>query len=264
MLSTNDRSSILSWEQFTAHNRSLDTEEVENMLSIDAPFNPGAVSPALTSLTELPESPSLSAMPSPTGYGSISQVLLPEVTPSPAPHNAALRFEEFAAETPPMFDSAAVTMLRLQVASLENTATERLMKIEFLESQLQSAKEARIHDAEELSKQMSELEQQVQASLRPDEQLTQQVAFLEEQLRHAQTGQEQAVQEALEKLEADESASRAKALRTKRVRCDAAIAACTAGAAWSAVRDTAEGELELIRSNKEMLAVLLAGLDRAL
>ena len=232
------------------------------MLSIDAPFQAGALSPALTSLTELPESPSLSAMPSPSGYGSISQVLLPDVTPSPAVHNAALRFEEYAAETPPSYDSGAVTMLRLQLAALESSNTERLMQIEYLEAQLQTAKDARLRDTEELARQISDLEDQVQASLRPNEQLTQQLASLEDQLQHAQAAQQQAVQEALRQKEAQAVASRTDSLRIQQVRWETSTAACKASTAWSAVCDTAEGELELVRSSLETLAVLMAGLDQ--
>lgn len=232
------------------------------MLSVDAPFNPAVLSPALTSLAELPESPSLSAMPSPSGYGSISQVLLPDATPSPAIHNNALRFDEYAVESTPPADSGTMTMLKLQLASLENTAMERLVKIEYLESQLEAARDQRLRDAEELEKQVSELEEQLQATLKPDEQLTQQVASLEEQLRHAQKAQKQAVEEALKKVQTETSASRATALREHHARWDAATLACDAKAAWMAVRDTAEGELELIRSNRETLAVLLAGLEQ--
>lgn len=232
------------------------------MLSVDAPFNPAVLSPALTSLAELPESPSLSAMPSPSGYGSISQVLLPDATPSPAIHNNALRFDEYAVESTPPADSGTLTMLKLQLASLENTAIERLVKIEYLESQLEAARDQRLRDAEELEKQVSELEEQLQATLKPDEQLTQQVASLEEQLRHAQKAQKQAVEEALKKVQTETSASRATALREHHALWDAATIACDAKAAWMAVRDTAEGELELIRSNRETLAVLLAGLEQ--
>lgn len=232
------------------------------MLSIDAPFHAGLLSPALSSLTELPESPSLSAMPSPGGYGSISQVLLPDVTPSPAVHNAALRFEEYASHTPPAYDGGAVTMLRLQLAAMENTTTEKSMKIEYLESQLQTAKDARIRDAEELARQISELEAQVQASLLPNEQLTEQVAALEEQLQHAQNAQEQAVQEALRQTEAQTQAAQTDVLRVRQARWEASAVACKASAAWNAVCETAEGELELVRANLETLAVLMAGLDQ--
>lgn len=230
------------------------------MLTVDAPFQPGALSPALSSLTELPESPTLSAMPSPTGYGSISQVLLPDVTPSPAIHNAALRFDEFAAETPPRVDSGAITLMRLQLASLENVATERLTKIEYLEAQLQAAREARLRDTEDLANQISVLEEQVQESLRPDEQLTQQVASLEEQLQHARSAQDQAVREALKRSEAEAKTSRANALQEQQTRWHASSAACKVASAWRTVHNTAEGELDLIRSNLETLAVLSAGL----
>ena len=136
------------------------------------------------------------------------------------------------------------------------------MKIEYLESQLQTARDARIQDAEELSKQVTELEEQLQASLRPDEQLTHRVASLEDQLRHAQAAQEQAVQEALGRMQAEKSVSEMDAVQVHHARWEATNAACEAKAAWNVVYAEAESELELIRSNKQMLAVMLAGLDQ--
>lgn len=235
-------------------------DDIENMLSeIDAPFRPGAVSPSLTNLTDIPESPSLSAMPSPTGYGSISQVLLPDVTPSPAIHNMALRFDDFANDMP-MGDTGTSTMLRLQLASAEHMAIERLSRIEALEAQLQNAKEARLQDAEDLARQISVLEEEVQGHLRPDDRLTQYAATLEEQLAHAQAAREQAVSEAVEQSRTQAEVCRTRALKVQQGKWEAVTAACDASASWRAVRDAAEGELELVRSNREMLTVLLAGL----
>ncbi|RPD58362.1 hypothetical protein L227DRAFT_577072 [Lentinus tigrinus ALCF2SS1-6] len=261
----NDRGSILSWEQLAQHSKTLDDEDVERMISeIPAPFRPGAISPAL-SVIDIPDSPSLSALPSPTGYGSISQVLLPDVTPSPAIHNTTRLFDNMGPPTP-SGDSAALTLLRLQLAAAESRAQERLAQMQSLEEQLHAAKEARMRDAEELARQISELEQQVHGNLAIEGQRTEQIAVLEEMLREAQAAQEKSVKDVARKAEDALCASKAAALQAKQAqaRSEVAFAAREVGAAWFCVRETAESELELVRSNREMLAVLLAGLDHNL
>ena len=261
----NDRGSILSWEQLAEHSKTLDDEDVERMISeMPAPFRAGAISPAL-SVIDIPDSPSLSALPSPTGYGSISQVLLPDVTPSPAIHNTTRLFDNMGPPTP-SGDSAAVTLLRLQLAAAESRAQERLAQMQSLEEQLHAAKEARMRDAEELARQISELEQQVHGNLAIEGQRTEQIAVLEEMLREAQVAQEKVAKDVARKAEDTICASRAAALEAKQAqaRSEVAFAAREAGAAWFCVRETAESELEFVRSNREMLAVLLAGLDHSL
>ncbi|KAI0724214.1 hypothetical protein C8T65DRAFT_451 [Cerioporus squamosus] len=261
----NDRGSILSWEQLAQHSKTLDDEDVERMISeIPAPFRPGAISPAL-SVIDIPDSPSLSALPSPTGYGSISQVLLPDVTPSPAIHNTTHLFDNMGPPTPSA-DSAAATLLRLQLAAAESRAQERLMQMQSLEEQLHAAKEARMRDAEELARQISELEQQVHGNLAIESQRTEQIAVLEEMLREAQVAHEKSAKDAARKAEDALCASKAAALQARQAqaRSEVASAARQAGTAWFCVRDAAESELELVHSNREMLAVLLAGLNHSL
>lgn len=264
----NDRGSILSWDQLAQHNRSMGTPDVEHMLAdVDAPFHSLMASPTPSQLTlaDIPESPMLSAMPSPSGYGSISQVLLPDVTPSPAPHPLTLRYDDSADVSP--IESATSTLLRLQLASLENTAHERQTRIETLEAQLAAATEARLRDTEDLARQISALEEQIHGNLgagRPDDRLAQYAAELEEQLAQAQVVRDGAVADALKQAALDAVASQAAALQCQQAKVDLAAAACDARAAWGAVRCTAEGELEMVRSNRETLAVLLAGLDHSL
>ncbi|KZT65578.1 hypothetical protein DAEQUDRAFT_519592 [Daedalea quercina L-15889] len=259
----NDRGSIMSWEQLAKHSRTLRDEDVDHMLSeMPAPFRSGAVSPSLSSSThDVPESPTLSALPSPGGYGSISQVLLPDVTPSPAIHNKAELFDlsgDLSAE-----DGAAVTLLRLQLASAETKARDRLAEMESLESQLQTAKAARLRDTEELAKQISELEQQIHGNLHVDVERMEYITSLEDQLRQAQVVREQVVQEALQQMQERLSIAHFAALREQQQKMVAVSCAGSATEAWSAVRDVAEGELELIRANRETLTVLLAGLDQS-
>ncbi|KAL7285774.1 hypothetical protein ACG7TL_000883 [Trametes sanguinea] len=261
----NDRGSILSWEQLAQHSRTLEDEDVEHMLSeVAAPFRPGAISPSL-SVIDIPESPSLSALPSPTGYGSISQVLLPDVTPSPAVHNTTHLFDNMKPETPTATEGATLTLLRLQLAAAESRAQERLTQMQSLEEQLHAAKEARMRDAEELAKQISQLEEQVHGNLLVDSQRVEQITVLEEMLRDAQTVQEQSLKDVKRRAEEAHSAARAATLQVRQVeaRATLALAARDAGAAWGTVRDTAESELEFVRANREMLSLLLAGLDHS-
>ena len=261
----NDRGSILSWEQLAQHSKSLDDEDVERMISeIPAPFRSGAVSPSL-SVIDIPDSPNLSTLPSPTAYGSISQVLLPDVTPSPAIHNTTHLFDNMKHETPTA-DSGAVTLLRLQLAAAENRAQERLMQMQSLEEQLHAAKAARMRDAEELSRQIAELEQQVHSNLLVESQRSEQIAVLEEMLRDAQAAQDKSVKEAARKAEDALCVSKAAALQTRQLqaRSEITLAAREARSAWFCVRETAESELELVRGNREMLSLLLAGLDHSL
>ncbi|KAI0706068.1 hypothetical protein BC835DRAFT_1311973 [Cytidiella melzeri] len=257
----NDRGSILSWEQLAQHSRTMGQEDLENMLyDIDAPFRSATASPAPSTLSDIPESPSLSALPSPTGYGSISQVLLPEVTPSPAIFNATLRFDQMAAESP-VGDGGAVTMLRLQLAAAESAANEQRLQIEALSAQLQSAKEARLRDTEDLARQVTFLEEQVQGSLRPVEQLQQYAASLEEQLASAHAAREQAVGQALQRAQRDSVKAQEQSLKAHYSLWTSKSLACQAYVAWGGVKSAAESELDYVRSSRETLSVLLAGLD---
>lgn len=261
----NDRGSILSWEQLAQHSKTLEDEDVERMISeIPAPFRSGAVSPSL-SVIDIPDSPSLSTLPSPTGYGSISQVLLPDVTPSPAVHNTTHLFGDVKPEQG-QTDSAALTLLRLQLAAAESRAQERLAQMQSLEQQLHVAKEARMRDAQELASQISALEEQVHGNLAVEGQRTEQIAVLEEMLRDAQAAQDKSVKDATRRAEDAVAASRAAALQVRQVQAKAEIgsAARETRAAWYCVRETAESERELVRANREMLGLLLAGLDTTL
>ncbi|KAH9949434.1 hypothetical protein B0H21DRAFT_727845 [Amylocystis lapponica] len=206
----NDRGSILSWEQLAKHTKTLDDEDVERMLS---------------------ERHAL-----PTAYGSISQVLLPDVTPSPAVHNLPQRFDHASS------DAAAGS------ATIER-AHDAFAEIEALQRQLQNAKDARLHDADELARQIEQLERQVHGNLSIDTQRADHIAALEEQLRQAHVMRERRARE----WRAEHMA----ALGAQVGKFEMIACAREVRVAWDAVGDTADGELELIRSNREMLAVLL-------
>ena len=53
------------------------------------------------------------------------------------------------------------------------------------------------------------------------------------------------------------------AMREQQQKLATVSCAGSAAEAWSAVRDVAEGELELVQANRDMLSVLLAGLDQS-
>ncbi|KAI0067957.1 hypothetical protein BV25DRAFT_895473 [Artomyces pyxidatus] len=258
----NDRGSLMSWDQLvTVGDMTLGEGEVENMIAdVTAPFS-GTASPAISHIElAIPDSPSLSALPSPNGYNSISQILLPDVTPSPA---------KFAQLTPDRLgvDSSLVMMLRLQLASMENTAKERLGQIQSLEHQLASAKELRLREADELAHQVTTLEEQMRCTLETRERTmvdqTATIAHLEQQLHWADVARDNAVKDAVCTASDDAMRLKAAAVDSENRRWQVACAAGAAASQWGSVRTAAEGELELLRSNRETLSVLLAGLDQS-
>ncbi|KAA1468478.1 hypothetical protein DENSPDRAFT_869721 [Dentipellis sp. KUC8613] len=256
----NDRGSLLSWDQlFAVGEQSLGEAEGDSMIAdMTAPFS-GAASPVPSVIElDIPDSPSLSALPSPAGYGSISQVLLPDVTPSPAKYGQATPERSTV-------DASVVMMLRLQLASMENIAKERLGQIQSLEQKLMSSKDARLREADELARQVTTVEEQLRVSLESrdrasDEQLVR-IRALEDQLGQATAMRDAAVQEAVQMAVEGTMQLKAAAVRVECEKWEMACAARAAAAEWATVKDLADGELELVRSNREMLNVLLAGLE---
>ncbi|KDQ54881.1 hypothetical protein JAAARDRAFT_90248, partial [Jaapia argillacea MUCL 33604] len=249
--SKNDRGSILSWEQLAYESsKTLDDGEIETMIAdISAPFL-GAASPTPSSIQlDVPESPTLSAMPSPGGFGSISQILLPDVTPSPAVHTTQSQLFDSVSSDVPSVDAALVTLLRLQLASAEKLAKERMSRIESLEGQVRGGKESRLREEEEMSRHVTELEEKLQGTLQAKEKVIEEkesyIVSLEDQLRHDQAYRDQAVA----------------ALSVEKQRWEVATVAERTALEWASVRDVAEGELEFLRATRETLTVLLAGLD---
>jgi hypothetical protein len=271
-----DRGSILSWDQLAAiGDRSLGVGEARTLLAeVPAPFSAPA-SPAL-SVLELPmrtpctpESPALSTLPSPVGYGSISQVLLPDVTPSPAP--VRLQYSQYspADEAHAHAGDAAAslaTMLRLQLAAVEQLAGERLAQVQALEVQLGRAADARMRDANELAGQVGALEDEMRAALeardRAADEHTVRVAALEEQLRAEAAARDRTVRAAVERAAGDMARKQNAAVAQQGKRWAAACAAEKAAVRWVAVGETARGELELVAAGRDTLAVLLSGLEQ--
>ncbi|KAI5991530.1 hypothetical protein EDD15DRAFT_1091112 [Pisolithus albus] len=260
------RGSVFSWDQLADQSQLLAQDEVESMLAdVTAPFTPGGVSPNVSAMgLEMPDSPSLSALPSPAGYGSISQVLLPDVTPSPSVHHLTQVFET-STELPVPSDSGTVALLRLQVAQVEKTARERLSLVHELEEQLHSLKQSRLKETEELAKQISFLEEQLHSSVQTRERIDEDraafTASLQAELRQAEARREQTAQEAFVRGQEEARAALDAMLHTLHKNWEASSAAREAGFLWSFVRDQAEEEKSNLQGSRDMLRVFLAMLD---
>ena len=253
----------ISWSQLET--RLWSEGEVENMIAdIPAPFSPAASSVDLR--LNIPESPSLSALPSPAGYGSISRVLLPDVTPSPV----SIKHMQIAVHSlrivglPQQMHHIVVMLRFTQLASMENIAKERLTQITTLEAQLGAAKEARLREAADLAAQVSALEEQMHVSFESRERAAEERLTLEEQLRGAAVAKELAVQEAV-KQSHGRCVWRGSGVATEeavRRKCEVAGAARGAATSWVSVREQADGELDFVRGQRETLTLLLATLDQ--
>ncbi|KAL1707040.1 hypothetical protein EV121DRAFT_268752 [Schizophyllum commune] len=267
------RGSILTWEELAQDSRTLDEDDIAMLADIQAPFRASIASPPgspslspVTLDTPLPpESPALSTMgltPGTPGggYGSISQVLLPDVTPSPAPFAAsAARYDE-AARSPPG-DGALTTLLRLQLASSENTARERLMRLQELEEELHSVKAARRAEATELGAQLEALEAELRRAMesreRGEEERHQYVMALEAQAARAKEEAGARAAEAAKRAKAEQGTAVERARAAWQVGCVAEVAC----ARWGAVREMAEGDLGDVKNDLHVLATLLGQLD---
>ncbi|KAJ7151475.1 hypothetical protein C8R46DRAFT_962468 [Mycena filopes] len=260
---TAGRGSILSWEQLaTESSRTLGEDEIASMLSeMPAPFRPGAISP--NGHLEIPESPCLSTFNSPGEFGSISQVLLPDVTPSPAVHANTSRYSMRDSDVPAV-DAAIVTLLRLQLVSAESIAKDRLHQLQSMEEEIHNLKQARLRDAEELEKQIGQLENELRGSLetraQTEEERTAHIASLEDQLQHAATLHAQIIGDVAERTRENAQAE-TEALRVQNAKTSAVWAARVAGTQWAFVRDFAESELDALQGDREVLSALLADLD---
>lgn len=266
-----EKGSLMSWDQLAKESsRTLTEEEAESMITgVDLPFKSSTGSPPLSPEIlpmhlDVPESPCLSAMPSPGGYASIAHVLLPDVTPSPAVHSED-RYDD--APEIPAVDAAIVTLFRLQLASAENTAKERLQHLQALEEELHRSKEARLRETDELERQVSFLEQQLHSNVETREKANDEraayCASLEDQLRHAEAFRDQAIETAVAEAEKRIRASWAGELRAEQRKWKLTSTAHGAAMEWKSVHSAAENELDAIKADREMLTVLLAGLDQS-
>ncbi|KAJ4471295.1 hypothetical protein C8J55DRAFT_521314 [Lentinula edodes] len=274
--------SILSWEQLASEaSRTIPVDELGTMLSdMSAPFQPGPLSPMPTgngngsmlldvNFQNIPSSPGLSAFNSPSGYGSISQVLLPNATPSPAfpRHSHSHSQRQHKESDGPAVDTAIATLLRLQLSSAENTAKERLMRLQELEEEIHNLKQTRTHETEVLSQQVSILESQLKNSLEARERSEgEQFAYtasLEEQLRYTEVQQRQVIREAVESARQHAEASLRSTVESQNRKMNAACAASLAAREWRSVQEQCESELDVLAADRDTLALLFGELDLA-
>ncbi|KAF8350172.1 hypothetical protein F5887DRAFT_1224113 [Amanita rubescens] len=242
------RGSILSWEQLADEaSKTLGEEEVHSMLAdVPAPFASTQISPsASTNGMDIPDSPCLSVLNSPGAFGSISQVLLPDMTPSPAVHN---------------------NTRKLQLVAAENMAKERLSRLLTMEDEMHNLKQEHRRETSELSMQLSQMQDKLCEKEEYEERLAVERAAhtssLEEKLRHAQGLQEKAVQDGIARYKERERLSRKAEQRHWHVVMGASCAASVARAGWGSVRELSEAELETVKSDRRLLSGVLAELDR--
>ena len=292
---TADRNSTVAWQALADLSLEINTDQLQGGLikELDLPATPfGLISPSpsmirLESDDGHERSPTPLTLPSPSKYGSISQLLLPTVTPFPPlisnRASSLHRSPSFASDA--SAESAAVTLLKLQLASMENLAKERLTQISKLEEQMHALKESRKRDERELLTHVNELEQRLHETLAaqaqtrsrapsvssirseamsPSEDQEAHAACqhaLEERMREVEYERRQAVSEALSSQAERERAERAHLLKQVETRQRATFAMRDAHQQWNNVREIAVGEMEAINANRETLAVLRTALD---
>ena len=254
------RGSILSWEQLASEaSKTLGDDDLERMLSdIPAPFRSGAVSPSLSSPTDGPASPSLSAIDSPRGNSSIAQVILnlPDITPSPAVHYG-LQQSRFSLSPDTSGDSGTATMLRLQLAAADDKAKQNLSQVLGLEEEVHNLKQAHAHQMEEMQKQMAYLEMQARAA----DDRTSQATSLVEQLHKVQASHEQAIEETVMRTQESLTSSFNRVLKAERSRYETNCSLQLAVWGWNTVHETCEMELNAVRDDRAFLALFLTHLD---
>lgn len=273
----NERSSVAAWEKLADLSAEMNASELGGLITeVEVPFlptTPGMLSPSPSVMRLDPEAPPDSPtplnMPSPGGYTSISQVLLPNVTPSPAmPMRNHHYFSDVnGALDVPSMDSATVMLLKLQLASIENLAKERLAQITRLEEEMHVLKETKRRDEDELAVEVAQLEDRLREALvAPQHQPIVQDhsecrAVLEERLLQEADARQQAIFEAVSEAAEAERLRQEKILRKATIQQDMSSAMRCATRQWTNVSEIVDGELEFIASNRETLAVLRSGLD---
>ena len=191
-------------------------------------------------------------------FTSISQVLFPSIPAEqqrpPAPYSAG------DSQTPRNtdLDGNLVETLKRKLATAETQRTERDAKIESLEKQLTSLREAREREAAELSTQVTDLETKLQELLGDREQEAERRASeIEGRLRDKDAEWERLVMIAIAQVQEQDRADQERLSRLEQRRGNIRSAAM----AWESARKIACSELELLRCNKRFVEVTLAGLD---
>lgn len=160
------------------------------------------------------------------------------------------------------------TMLRLQLAQQEHMAKERLDRIQSLEKQLHNEREAHEKSARELAQQVTEVEAALRAHMEATErrmaERDAQIATLQGQLKQSSRSKKNELEQAVEQTRVKAATTYSNNLQMIHTKWEAAGAGQQAAGSWSAVASLFGGHLELVKTNREVLAVLLSGLDHTL
>jgi len=237
----------------------LTPEARERLLSFG--FSPGFAPPPFSAAANRSHAQTPCPVSDEHTFTSISQVLFPSL-PEQTPVEQALLAPEVVSQSPPGAEtSAAVDLLKMQLAFAEGQRSERDARIEYLESQLVSSREAREREASELSTQVSDLEEQLKELLGDRERETgRRIDELEARLQDKDVEWECEIAAAVSRVEAQSVTDRERLLSIERRKWRVRSATM----AWECAKETACNELELIRSNRRFVEVILAGLDVAI
>jgi hypothetical protein len=159
-------------------------------------------------------------------------------------------------------------MLKLQLASAENLAKQRLEQMQRLEAQVEAVKERRARQEMELAEQVTFLEEKLKESLARSSATTPVPenhdncrAMMEEQARMAEEQRQRDVQSAMAKARAQEQRAKEQLVRAAQSQRRVVGAAYDAAGQWEKVRDMVGDVLDALRSGKCTLSVLKADLD---
>ena len=271
-----ERSSVAAWEKLADLSAEINASELGGLITdVDAPFLPATpgILPPSPSVMRL-ESESLTGletpltMPSPGRYASISQMLLPTITPSPAVRTEnSLYLDTNGGIDVPAMDSATVTLLKLQLASMENLAKERLAQITRIEEEMHILKETRKREEQSLSTQLAELELRLHEALaapnRSDSEGNHDAcrAMLDDRVRREAFLCEKAVADAISRVSESERSARDQLFLRIRKNQSVSLVARDVTQCWQNVCVQANDQLQAIITNRDTLAVLRANLD---
>ena len=271
-LATDPRQSVLSLRQFLESSGDLEhllsqpfpailgPDTRERLLSFG--FSPGFAPPPFSAAANRPEPQTPCPMPDERTFTSISQVLFPSV-PEQAPTEPAhpVSGAPEAASNPSLTGSEtpmAVEFLKTQLGFAESQRCERDERIEYLERQLVSSREAREKEAAELATQVSDLEEQLKELLGDRERETgRRVEELEARLRDKDVEWGREIAAAVSQAQAQCVIDRERLLSMERRKWRIQ----TSTLAWGCAQETASNELELVRANRLFVEIALAGLD---
>lgn len=286
---------MANWQALADLSLEINADELQGGLlkELDLPSTPaGLVSPSPSMMrVESDEfrSPTPLNLPSPNKYTSISQMLLPNMTPSPGQRSMYLSssYSGGKLDSTPTNDSATATLLKLQLTSAETTAKERLVQISRLEEQVRVLKESRQRDERELITHVNELEEKLRETLTSrdrerrlastysgsdisessseseddEEEHTVCRNTMADHMKQAEAERQQAISDALSNFAERERAERIRIVQEEQRKQQVAVSLRDAQQQWKVVHEIADSELEVIRSNRDTLAVLRASLD---